>query len=347
MYSSLEKLITAFTINDRINRLAINDLVSEPIPYRLVKVKYNNKKGKTVYSVDPSNVIKRNSGFDSLGTSVNLSHQNTNKTVKTVVFEMKDDNGEDISNSFLFRGSEMTQEIQRQLGEKRLVKIGDNSKDGEYMINDEGRNIYHKNSSINSMENEEGENNLVAMAKASMGENYKDSRFYKMYEILKMLEEEYGKDHHIQIIDVEATKGAMMFETPSSIDNLYKNVKDKNWQAIDKSSYNYDSENFYIPFDENKKLSKKKLEFQEARFATQLVKILTNFTQSNVAKENSNELEQLMVELLEEQIGLKDNSRDYKNSTLGELDHEKYLSGKTIFIYNNYCCKYGSPYTLC
>tara|TARA_R100000541_G_scaffold95_4_gene355 strand:+ start:6545 stop:16627 length:10083 start_codon:yes stop_codon:yes gene_type:complete len=319
LYTTLDKLITAFTINDRINRLAINDIVSEPIAYRLVKGKYNKKKGKTVYTVDSSNVIKRNSGFDSLGTKVNLSHQNTNKTVKTIVFEMKDDQGEDISNSFLFRGSQMTKEIQKQLGERKLNKIGDNSKDGEYMITEDGRNIYHKNSSINSMENEEGENNLIAMAKGSMGENYKESRFYKMYEMLQMLEEEYGDEYHIQVIDVESTKGSKLYDTPSSIDNLYKNIKDKNWKAIDKSSYIYDSENFYIPFDENKKLSKKELAFQEARFATQLVKILTNFTNSDIAKENSQELEQLMVELLEEQIGLNENSNNYKDSVLGNV----------------------------
>jgi hypothetical protein len=88
-YKNLQSLVLGYIINDRVNRLAINDIISEPVAYRLLKPKYNEKTNELEYKVDPSNIIKRNSGFDSLGVRVDLSHQKTGKTVKTVVFEIK------------------------------------------------------------------------------------------------------------------------------------------------------------------------------------------------------------------------------------------------------------------
>ena len=98
------------------------------------------KKGK----VDKSNIIKRNSGYDSTGIHVNLSKEG--KKVMTVVYQLNDKENNPISDSFLWRSKGMTEAIQKELGDKALDEISYNSKDGEYMIDEKGNNIYHKNS---------------------------------------------------------------------------------------------------------------------------------------------------------------------------------------------------------
>jgi hypothetical protein len=306
IYKSENELLNSFIINDRINRLAINDVISEPIPIRLIK------KGR----VDAANILKRNSGFDSLGQHVDLGK----KQIKTIVYELKDDDNEDISNSFLFRGKQMTQYIQDQLGEPALNEFGDNSKDGEYMLTEDGVNIYHKNSSINSREDEEGNNNIVEIAKASMPNDFENSNFYKISEMLNMLEEKYGDDFHIQIVDIEAIKGSKPFtdENPMSITDLYEKISNDEFDAIEGSSYNFKSENLYIPFNEHKKLSKTPVSNQKVKFATQFVKILGSNQSQDTAQKVSKQIEELIVEILQEQMMLRKSSDNYRDSKTGD-----------------------------
>jgi len=289
-------MMFSFVLNERINRLAINDIISEPIARRLIK------KGK----VDKSNILKRNSGFDSTGLRVDLSDKKT----MTVVYEMPDKEGNPISDSFLWRSKSMTEAIQKQLGDKELDPISYNSKDGEYMINAEGENIYHKNSSVNYFGNEEN-NNIVEMAKAMMPDSYEQSNFYRISKMLEMLEKKYP-DKYIQIIDKDAIKGSKADINAMKVEDLYNAISNNEFDKINNSQYEYTSQNFYIPFNENKEA--KKLNSQFAKLSTQGVKIWTNNTNQDNALLESKELEGKIVDYLLEQMGVESGNSNYLES---------------------------------
>jgi len=296
-YKTIDEMILSYVLNERVNRLAINDILSEPVATRLIK------KGK----VDKSNILKRNSGFDSTGLRVDLSDKKT----MTVVYEMNDKDGNPISDSFLWRSKGMTEAIQKQLGDKQLDPISYNSKDGEYMINNKGENIYHKNSSVNYFGDEEN-NNIVEMAKAMMGDNYEESNFYRIAKMLEMLEEKYGDTHYIQIIDKDAIKGSKADIKAMKVEELYNAVSENDFDKIKNSKYEYVSQNFYIPFNENKEA--KELNRQFAKLSTQGVKIWTNNSDQENALNESKQLEEKIIEYIWEQMGLEEGEDNYLNS---------------------------------
>ena len=296
LYKTYQDMMFSFVLNERINRLAINDIISEPIARRLIK------KGK----VDKSNILKRNSGFDSTGLRVDLSDKKT----MTVVYEMPDKEGNPISDSFLWRSKSMTEAIQKQLGDEKLDPISYNSKDGEYMINAEGENIYHKNSSVNYFGNEEN-NNIVEMAKAMMPDSYEQSNFYRISKMLEMLEKKYP-DKYIQIIDKDAIKGSKADINAMKVESLYDAISNNEFDKINNSKYEYTSQNFYIPFNENKEA--KKLNSQFAKLSTQGVKIWTNNTNQDNALLESKELEGKIVDYLLEQMGVESGNSNYLES---------------------------------
>jgi hypothetical protein len=296
-YKTIDEMILSYVLNERVNRLAINDILSEPVATRLIK------KGK----VDKSNILKRNSGFDSTGLRVDLSDKKT----MTVVYEMNDKDGNPISDSFLWRSKGMTEAIQKQLGDKQLDPISYNSKDGEYMINNKGENIYHKNSSVNYFGDKES-NNIVEMAKAMMGDNYEESNFYRIAKMLEMLEEKYGDTHYIQIIDKDAIKGSKADIKAMKVEELYNAVSENDFDKIKNSKYEYVSQNFYIPFNENKEA--KELNRQFAKLSTQGVKIWTNNSNQEDALNESKQLEEKIIEYIWEQMGLEEGEDNYLNS---------------------------------
>ena len=302
LYKNINELLYSFVLNDKVNRLAVNDIISEPIAKRLIK------KGK----VDKSNIIKRNSGYDSTGVHVNLSKEG--KKVMTVVYQLNDKENNPISDSFLWRSKGMTEAIQKELGDKALDEISYNSKDGEYMIDEKGNNIYHKNSSVNYIGDKEN-NNIIDIAKAMMPDNYQNSNYYRISKMLDMLEEKFGQTHYIQIIDKEAIKGSMADIDAMSIEDLYSAVETGDFRQLDKSKYEYSSQNFYIPFNENKK--RKPLARQKVKLASQAIKIFTNNSNQDDALLESKELENLIVQHLEKQMGVKDDG-NYRNSTAGK-----------------------------
>lgn len=302
LYKNINELLYSFVLNDKVNRLAVNDIISEPIAKRLIK------KGK----VDKSNIIKRNSGYDSTGVHINLSKKG--KKVMTVVYQLNDKENNPISDSFLWRSKGMTEAIQKELGDKALDEISYNSKDGEYMIDEKGNNIYHKNSSVNYIGDKEN-NNIIDIAKAMMPDNYQNSNYYRISKMLDMLEEKFGQTHHIQIIDKEAIKGSMADIDAMSIEDLYSAVETGDFKKLDKSKYEYTSQNFYIPFNENKK--RKPLARQKVKLASQAIKIFTNNSNQDDALLESKELENLIVQHLEKQMGVKDDG-NYRNSTAGK-----------------------------
>lgn len=309
LYENTDKMLRSFILNDKVNRLAVNDIIAGPIAKKLIK------KGK----IDRSNILKRNSGYDSTGLKVDLSEENTGKKTMTVVYELNDEDGNPISDSFLWRSKGMTEEIQKQLGDPLLDEISYNSKDGEYMIDENGNNIYHKNSSVNYIGSDK-ENNILDMAKATRPDTFdkkgEESNYYRIAKMLELLEKQYGKTHHIQIIDKDSIKGSMDTIKAMSIKELYNFITNNDFKAIDSSKYEYNSENFYIPFNENKK--KKALSEQMVKLATQAVKIWTNNTVQNDALLEAKELEIKIVDYLLEQMGAQDVGNDYKDSYTGK-----------------------------